>query len=696
MRQPDSQALAGVEPEDLFFPAPDVAEGAFSGLPDPGPEWHLPGNVSPALGHLETSSKAMGCFEDAQTEAEDRSELGDFSDLLDSFAQFLDREQGLAGSLVDASIALPDEELFSGAASPGTDSDISAALACAPPSPAATARMAFAGSSGSLSLSRITCSSSRRLEVSLSNSHDGGMANTHKDSISETSEATGGGSSGVPSPSANRRRSDNQSSSSSNSSTSSGNRMGGVQRCAVGFEAGSSGPSLLDKLKNLVKGSSVSVASAAATVPAPSQASLAPSTEEKEAALVALAPEGGASLGREEGDDYWGLLLEDALDEEDSKSSGEVKCATQLAVQVMESGGMGEEVQEDEGAKKDNGEEVEGEGDCSPGSGHEEQQRQQRLLRNRQSALQSRRRRKMYVTELEQRCRMLEVQLGQMRQIVAMTALENGALRDQVLRLQQQLPAHNQTQAQPQKQTQTETQRQLDTKTARPSSPSSPPLPSTITVTATSPAVSNGSPSSLVHSVLDAAVFPASSHSNATSQSWVSGVPGSQGGMPGVSVGGNVGVLGSAPAVVQQEAEPAVLESDPLQSGSLLPHPLLAACLALHLSLLSPLAFSLCTTSASHVLMSVLACLFPPPSALSRGPSPVSPLHPCGPPLPWGPQEVEQGHGAGRAGRPVPSWPEEVGVAERARASALSLPRHLPPLIPLAQLCQPVTPVLVV
>lgn len=82
-------------------------------------------------------------------------------------------------------------------------------------------------------------------------------------------------------------------------------------------------------------------------------------------------------------------------------------------------------------------------GDLDP----EERQRRQRLLRNRRSALQSRQRRKQYMQEVEQRCRVLEAQVGHMRQIVAMTALENGALRDEVARLQQTLfqqPQQNQ------------------------------------------------------------------------------------------------------------------------------------------------------------------------------------------------------------------------------------------------------------
>eukprot|EP00475_Leptophrys_vorax_P022168 TRINITY_DN3015_c0_g1_i1.p1 TRINITY_DN3015_c0_g1~~TRINITY_DN3015_c0_g1_i1.p1 ORF type:complete len:901 (-),score=-7.32 TRINITY_DN3015_c0_g1_i1:1100-3523(-) len=69
------------------------------------------------------------------------------------------------------------------------------------------------------------------------------------------------------------------------------------------------------------------------------------------------------------------------------------------------------------------------------GEEDEEQKRRKRLMRNRQSALLSRQRRKSYVSELEGRCAALQATIGQLRQVVAVTALENGALRDELARL---------------------------------------------------------------------------------------------------------------------------------------------------------------------------------------------------------------------------------------------------------------------
>eukprot|EP00850_Spirogloea_muscicola_P002193 SM000008S22282 [mRNA] locus=s8:834878:836883:- [translate_table: standard] len=61
--------------------------------------------------------------------------------------------------------------------------------------------------------------------------------------------------------------------------------------------------------------------------------------------------------------------------------------------------------------------------------------RQKRLVRNRESALQSRQRRKSYVRELEGRCALLERQLGHLQQCVSVTAAENHAMQLELLRL---------------------------------------------------------------------------------------------------------------------------------------------------------------------------------------------------------------------------------------------------------------------
>ncbi|GJP55660.1 hypothetical protein CLOM_g14603 [Closterium sp. NIES-68] len=80
-----------------------------------------------------------------------------------------------------------------------------------------------------------------------------------------------------------------------------------------------------------------------------------------------------------------------------------------------------------------------GEAEGEEGSWEDEEQerRRKRLMRNRQSALQSRQRRKSYVSELEGRCAALQATIGQLRQVVAVTAYENGALRDELARLHQ-------------------------------------------------------------------------------------------------------------------------------------------------------------------------------------------------------------------------------------------------------------------
>eukprot|EP00850_Spirogloea_muscicola_P007605 SM000039S14435 [mRNA] locus=s39:163352:165726:+ [translate_table: standard] len=61
--------------------------------------------------------------------------------------------------------------------------------------------------------------------------------------------------------------------------------------------------------------------------------------------------------------------------------------------------------------------------------------RQKRLVRNRESALQSRQRRKSYVRELEGRCALLERQLGHLQQCVSVTAAENHAMQAELQRL---------------------------------------------------------------------------------------------------------------------------------------------------------------------------------------------------------------------------------------------------------------------
>ncbi|CAI5515700.1 unnamed protein product [Closterium sp. Naga37s-1] len=79
----------------------------------------------------------------------------------------------------------------------------------------------------------------------------------------------------------------------------------------------------------------------------------------------------------------------------------------------------------------------------------EQERRRKRLMRNRQSALQSRQRRKSYVSELEGRCAALQATIGQLRQVVAVTAYENGALRDELARLHQMWAAGASTTAGP-------------------------------------------------------------------------------------------------------------------------------------------------------------------------------------------------------------------------------------------------------
>ncbi|XP_024527344.1 uncharacterized protein LOC112345239 isoform X1 [Selaginella moellendorffii] len=65
----------------------------------------------------------------------------------------------------------------------------------------------------------------------------------------------------------------------------------------------------------------------------------------------------------------------------------------------------------------------------------EEVKRQSRLQRNRQSAWQSRQRKKWYVTGLEAKCRLLEGRCTQLEQSVRFVSTENVVLRQEVSRL---------------------------------------------------------------------------------------------------------------------------------------------------------------------------------------------------------------------------------------------------------------------
>jgi hypothetical protein len=60
--------------------------------------------------------------------------------------------------------------------------------------------------------------------------------------------------------------------------------------------------------------------------------------------------------------------------------------------------------------------------------------RQIRLLRNRESASQSRARKKSYVKDLEVRCRMLENHVSQLQRAMTVSAMENMALRQELVR----------------------------------------------------------------------------------------------------------------------------------------------------------------------------------------------------------------------------------------------------------------------
>eukprot|EP00245_Coleochaete_scutata_P006417 TRINITY_DN20846_c0_g1_i1.p1 TRINITY_DN20846_c0_g1~~TRINITY_DN20846_c0_g1_i1.p1 ORF type:complete len:539 (-),score=93.02 TRINITY_DN20846_c0_g1_i1:328-1944(-) len=61
--------------------------------------------------------------------------------------------------------------------------------------------------------------------------------------------------------------------------------------------------------------------------------------------------------------------------------------------------------------------------------------RQKRLMRNREAAIESRKRKKMYEKELEVKCRLLESQCSQLRHTVAVAAIENSALRAELDRV---------------------------------------------------------------------------------------------------------------------------------------------------------------------------------------------------------------------------------------------------------------------
>ncbi|KAL2635493.1 hypothetical protein R1flu_006972 [Riccia fluitans] len=62
----------------------------------------------------------------------------------------------------------------------------------------------------------------------------------------------------------------------------------------------------------------------------------------------------------------------------------------------------------------------------------EEAKRKMRLMRNRESATQSRLRKKSYIKELEMKCRMLESHCSMLQQTVAFTSRENVLLRDEL------------------------------------------------------------------------------------------------------------------------------------------------------------------------------------------------------------------------------------------------------------------------
>ncbi|CAM6100702.1 unnamed protein product [Calypogeia fissa] len=70
--------------------------------------------------------------------------------------------------------------------------------------------------------------------------------------------------------------------------------------------------------------------------------------------------------------------------------------------------------------------------DGTPAETDEDAKRQSRLMRNRESAVQSRLRKKSYVKELEAKCRAIESQMSMLHQTVAFTSAQNAALREEL------------------------------------------------------------------------------------------------------------------------------------------------------------------------------------------------------------------------------------------------------------------------
>lgn len=58
-----------------------------------------------------------------------------------------------------------------------------------------------------------------------------------------------------------------------------------------------------------------------------------------------------------------------------------------------------------------------------------------RLEKNRESASQSRARKKSYVKDLEVKCRMLEAHVAQLQRAVSVTSMENSALKGELVRV---------------------------------------------------------------------------------------------------------------------------------------------------------------------------------------------------------------------------------------------------------------------
>jgi hypothetical protein len=71
-------------------------------------------------------------------------------------------------------------------------------------------------------------------------------------------------------------------------------------------------------------------------------------------------------------------------------------------------------------------------GDKTSAELDEDAKRQSRLMRNRESATQSRLRKKSYIKELEAKCRAMESQMSMLHQTVAFTSAQNAALREEL------------------------------------------------------------------------------------------------------------------------------------------------------------------------------------------------------------------------------------------------------------------------